>query len=229
MKYMSALVVLKSRMKHDDVVFFKGTMEGVRLILDDEVSYTLLLDRLREKLNETADFFQGAKVIVHPGKRELEPSQYHELSDILQKEYGLFLLRWALHVEQAAVKSQSEPVQTAVCEYDREVEPLVVHRTVRSGQQITHKGSILLLGDVNHGASVVAGGDITILGVCRGAAHAGVYGDTRAWVAAYRLQPTQLRIANVIACAPDGANPPSYPEIARMIDGEVVIEPANLR
>lgn len=216
-------------MRHDDVVVFKGTIEGVRLVLDDEVSYTLLLERLREKLNETANFFQGAKVIVHLGKRELQPTQYYELSDIMQKEYGLILLRWLLHDDQESVKNQPEPAHTAFNACEPEVEPLVVYRTVRSGQQITHKGSILLLADVNHGASVVAGGDITVLGVCRGAAHAGSFGNTKAWVAAYRLQPTQLRIANVIACAPDGATPPSYPEIARMRDGEVVIEPANLR
>jgi septum site-determining protein MinC len=215
-------------MKHDEVVIFKGNLEGLRLVLDDEISYTLLLERLREKLNETAGFFKGAKVIVYPGKRELQPAQYFELSDIMQKEYGLILLRWVLKDEQETAIHQPEPPNTDY-EHHREVEPLILYRTVRSGQEISHKGSILLLGDVNYGASVVAGGDITILGVCRGAAHAGSYGNTRAWVAAYRLQPTQLRIANVITCAPDGANPPAYPEIARMKNGEVVIEPAILR
>lgn len=215
-------------MKNDEVIVFKGTLEGLRLVLNDEISYTLLLERLREKLNETAGFFTGAKVIVYPGKRELRPAQYCELSEIMQKEYGLILLRWVLKDEQETINHPPEPPNID-CEGNREVEPLIIYRTVRSGQEITHKGSILLLGDVNHGASVVAGGDITVLGVCRGTAHAGIYGDTKAWVAAYRLQPTQLRIANVIACAPDGASPPAYPEIARMRNGEVVIEPAILR
>lgn len=217
-------------MKQDDVVVFKGTAKGLQLVLNDKIHYTLLLKRLRDKLKETAGFFRGAKVIVHPGNRELQPAHYLELSDILQKEYGLILLRWMAKGEQEAVKEQVDTVVPASpAENSRDREPLIVTRTLRSGQQITHDGSILLLGDVNHGASVMAGGDIIVLGVCRGAVHAGIHGNAKAWVAAHRLQPTQLRIANVIACAPDGAKPPVCPEIARMRAGEVVIEPANLR
>lgn len=216
-------------MKQDEVVVFKGTAKGLHLVLNDKIHYTLLLKGLREKLKETDGFFRGAKVIVHPGNRDLQPAHYLELSDILQKEYGLILLRWMAHEEQEAVKGQVDTVSAPPADSLREREPLIVPRTVRSGQQITHDGSILLLGDVNHGASVMAGGDIIVLGVCRGAVHAGIYGNAKAWVAAHRLQPTQLRIANVIACAPDGAKPPAYPEIARMRAGEVVIEPANLR
>jgi len=216
-------------MKQDDVVVFKGTAKGLHLVLNDKIHYTLLLKRLREKLKETAGFFRGAKVIVHPGDRELQPAHYLELSDVLQKEYGLILLRWMANGEQEAVKKQANTLPAPPAETLRETEPLIVTRTVRSGQQIIHDGSILLLGDVNHGASVMAGGDIIVLGVCRGVVHAGIHGNAKAWVAAHRLQPTQLRIANVIACAPDGAKPPACPEIARMRAGEVVIEPANLR
>ena len=216
-------------MKQDEVIVFKGTAKGLHLVLNDKIHYTLLLKRLREKLEETAGFFRGAKVIVHPGKRELQPAHYLELSDVLQKEYGLILLRWMANGEQEADNGQAKAMPALPAETPREREPLIVTRTVRSGQQITHDGSILLLGDVNHGASVMAGGDIIVLGVCRGAVHAGMYGNAKAWVAAHRLQPTQLRIANVIACAPDGAKPPACPEIARMRAGEVVIEPANLR
>lgn len=224
----STLVVLRSRMKHDDIVIFKGTMEGLHMVLDDKVNYAVLVEGLREKLHETADFFKGAKVNVLPGERELQPAQYFEISDILQKEFGLILARWVSVDGLETVVTQPDS-RTALSEPCREVESLIVPRTVRSGQEITHEGSILILGDLNHGASVMAGGDITVLGVCRGAAHAGINGDRRAWVAAYRLQPTQLRIADVIACAPDGVKPPSCPEIARMRDGKVVIEPANLR
>ena len=215
-------------MKHDDAVVFKGTKEGLWLVLDDQIEYTALVDRLREKLVETTAFFIGAKVIVNTGKREMQPIQYHNISDIIQKEYGLVLLRWDVNGKQEAAKEQTEPADP--CTSNNQVpEMLIVYRTVRSGQQISHGGSVLVLGDVNPGAAIVAGGDITILGVCRGTAHAGASGNTRALVAAYRLQATKLCIADIVACAPDGENAPDYPEVACIKDGEVVIGAANLR
>jgi septum site-determining protein MinC len=226
---MSYLVVLYSRMKSEDAVIFKGTKEGLWLILDDTVEYSDLREKLREKLRENADFFSGAKVMVNPGKRILQPNQYHEISDILQKEFGLILQRWDINEKVGVPKTETNHLQGISCEYCRGIEPLVVYRTVRSGQQIKHDGSVLVLGDVNPGAEIMAGGDITVLGVCRGTAHAGVSHNRNASVAAYRLQPTQLRIADILACAPDGVNIPTCPEIARIRDGVVVIEPANLR
>ena len=70
--------------------------------------------------------------------------------------------------------------------------------TVRNGQRIDYQGNIIVMGDVNPGAEIVAGGNIIVLGNLRGMAHAGVSGDKRAIVMALCLQPTQLRIGNVI-------------------------------
>jgi septum site-determining protein MinC len=216
-------------MKQEEIIVFKGSKDGLWLVLNDEVDFSIVIDKLREKLRESADFFQGSKVIVNLGKRELQAVQYHEVSEVLQKEHGLILWRWDTGEKVEPVKPEVGEIPAHVCAYCRGIEPLVLYRTVRSGQHVMHEGSIVVLGDVNPGGALVAGGDIMVLGTCRGSAHAGVFGNERAVVGAYRLQPTQLRIANMIACAPDEAKPPACPEIARMLDGEVVIEQANLR
>jgi septum site-determining protein MinC len=84
---------------------------------------------------------------------------------------------------------------------------------------------VVILGDVNPGAEVVAGGNILVLGTLRGVAHAGRYGDTDTVISAYRLNPTQIRISDHITRPPDGeAFRAMLPEIARIKDGEVVIE-----
>jgi len=102
---------------------------------------------------------------------------------------------------------------------------LLVKRTLRSGQHIRYDGSVAVLGDVNPGAEIIASGDIVVLGSFRGVAHAGATGNVRAIVAAFRLNPTQLRIANIITRSPDGdSTGPAAPEIARIKDGKVVIE-----
>ena len=101
-----------------------------------------------------------------------------------------------------------------------------ISSTIRSGQVIEYDGNIIIIGDVNPGALVKAKGNIIILGTLRGVAHAGVDGNEEAIVAAYNLQPTQLRIANIIGRRPDGEVVTSgLPEVAKIHDGEVFIEP----
>jgi len=106
-----------------------------------------------------------------------------------------------------------------------ESETILVQRTIRSGQTVQYSGHIVILGDVNPGAEIIADGNIMVLGCLRGVAHAGALGNQLAVVAAFRLEPTQLRIANHITRAPDGEMwQPQQPEVARIKNGVVVIE-----
>lgn len=69
---------------------------------------------------------------------------------------------------------------------------------MRSGQKVEFEGSIVVLGDVNGGAEVIAGENIVILGVLRGLAHAGAKGNKKAIIASNRIECPQLRIANIV-------------------------------
>jgi len=102
---------------------------------------------------------------------------------------------------------------------------ILIKRTVRSGQSIQFDGNVVVLGDVNPGSEIVASGNIIVMGALRGVVHAGATGNKEATVSAFKLQPTQLRIANHITRAPDGDYlSPDHPETARIKDGIVVIE-----
>ena len=78
-----------------------------------------------------------------------------------------------------------------------------LHRTLRSGVTVRHNGDLIVFGDVNAGAQVVADGNIVVLGSLRGVAHAGARGDESASVVAFDFQSTQVRIASHIALAPE--------------------------
>jgi septum site-determining protein MinC len=103
---------------------------------------------------------------------------------------------------------------------------ILVRRTIRSGFSIKHGGHVIILGDINPGAEVIAGGNIIVWGKLRGMVHAGAEGDTTAVVCALDLSPTQLRIAGQIAPAASRKGKPQ-PEIARMQNGVVVSETWN--
>ncbi|MDA8192978.1 MAG: septum site-determining protein MinC [Thermaerobacter sp.] len=103
---------------------------------------------------------------------------------------------------------------------------LLIRRTLRSGQRVRFGGNVVVLGDVNPGAEISARGDIVVMGWLRGVAHAGADGDEQAVVCAFRINPTQLRIAQFIGRAPDLTESalPDTPEVAEIRDGRLVID-----
>ena len=106
------------------------------------------------------------------------------------------------------------------------------HRgTLRGGQALHNLGNLVVIGDVNPGAELVASGDIVVFGALRGVAHAGAQGDRGARVIALELAPTQLRIATLIATSDDGSKPRGA-EHASIADERIVVVPfaeADLR
>ena len=106
---------------------------------------------------------------------------------------------------------------------------ILLRQNLRSGQRFYTRYHVVILGDVNPGAEVIAGGSILIMGSLRGLAHAGKFGDEEQVVAALRMHPLQLRIAEHITRPPD-QEPDSIPlpELARIREGKVMIEAMNL-
>ena len=103
---------------------------------------------------------------------------------------------------------------------------VLIRRTLRSGQAVQYPGHVVVIGDVNPGAEIIAGGDVVVWGKLRGIVHAGATGDDGAVVCALSLAPLQLRIGNHIARAPEGREGlPERPEMASVQDGEIVAEP----
>ncbi|WP_324717491.1 septum site-determining protein MinC [Carboxydochorda subterranea] len=102
---------------------------------------------------------------------------------------------------------------------------LLVRRTLRSGQRIAYDGHLVVVGDVNPGAEVIASGDIVVMGTLRGVAHAGARGDEGAVVLALRLAPLQLRIAHRVARSPEEGAVDRGPEVAWIREGVVEVQP----
>jgi len=99
------------------------------------------------------------------------------------------------------------------------------HRgTLRGGQTLHNLGNIIVIGDVNPGAELIASGDVVVFGSLRGVAHAGAQGDASARVVALELAPTQLRIATMIA-TPEGGAGDRGPQHAYILGDRIAIVP----
>lgn len=217
-------------------VMLKGGRDGVAIIIDEEADFDVAMAELRAKLSDAPQFFRGAAFRLDAGRRALTEAQRDAISAIVQ-EFGIQLREGAAPqrgsslLEDAARRSRSPGFSLTAKGRGEEmpvegVRPtLYQRRTLRSGQRLDFDGNVVIMGDVNAGAMITCTGDIIVLGALRGLAHAGAEGDEKAIVMAFRLEPTQLRIAHHISRAPDEAGPrPEGPEIARVKNDMILIE-----
>lgn len=213
----------------------KGTKEGVLITLDAK-NWQKARDRLIKQIEDKEAFFQGARLVLDVGDKVLRAKELGELRDILSsKEIVLHgVLSPSTETQETAhllglitefpkpkekQASRLDPFDTAVSG-----EPAVlVHRTMRSGFKVAHQGHVIVLGDVNPGAEIVAAGSVIVWGRLRGTVHAGAQGDEKAVVCALDLSPTQLRIASRVATTPEDQQSPQ-PEMASIKDDQIIAE-----
>lgn len=108
----------------------------------------------------------------------------------------------------------------------------IVFQTLRSGQRIEVPGTVVIVGDVNSGAEVISGGDVIVLGILRGVAHAGAYHESGQgrFIFALELRPTQLRIGGIITRGGGASQTgPLVPEFARADGDAIVVEAYSAR
>lgn len=217
-----------------DIVIRGTTRSGLVILLPEDGDFDFLCHRLRDKLAQGGRFFQGSEVTIQIGSRTLSPAEQNTLATILH-ESNMSLrsiseggdpvaeAQAALRAAEQARRASTVPAAALLKESET---AQVVTKTLRSGQEVRHDGDVIVLGDVNPGASVIATGHIVVMGALRGVAHAGCAGNTGALVAATKLRPTQLRIAHIIGRAPDDQqeNLQPVPEVARVRDGMIVVE-----
>lgn len=208
--------------------------EGERLLLilppEAEVpgaaSWFDLWQQLKQRLNAGERFWQAqSNVHLIAQDRLLDGQKLQAIADALG-EVQLELVRVHTTRRQTAVaaaaagycveqhsptfslnKTPKEPAQLLA-------EPLYLQITVRSGVEIRHPGTIVVLGDLNPGGELIAAGDIFVWGRLRGVAHAGANGNRNCRIMALQMEPTQLRIADAVARAPGTAPEQFYPEVA---------------
>ena len=216
----------------------KGIREGL-LINIGEGEWADLEKSLILHIDEQADFLKGAQITLEIGNHILKAAELGHLRDVFS-ERGITLRAVLTNSPSTEIAAQDLGLATRLSKPrpDRSTRPLdtklsgdeavLVQRTLRSGHNINYFGHVIIVGDVNPGAEIVAGGNVVVWGRLRGTVHAGADGNQDAIICALDLSPVQLRIADQISVAPSKKKK-SQPEIARLINDQVVAQPWNSR
>ena len=217
-------------------ITLKGTPQGILLTPQIE-DWDAVLQGVRNALVDAAAFFRGGRVIVDMATRPITENQLLALRKLLD-EHDIEL--WAVltqeehstHIVRAhGIRTRLPKVvsRTETPSPELQGNAKFVDRTLRSGQRLDFPGHIVILGDVNPGAEIVAGGNIIVWGKVRGMVHAGAFGDKNTVVCALDLAPAQLRIAGFISRTPDARRRKLQPEVAFISENHIIARPWSAR
>jgi len=215
----------------------KGIREGLLITVGDgdwdDVNQSLL-----SHIDAQSEFLKGAKITLEVGNHILKAADLGRLRDQLS-ERGINLRAvlsnsptternaQALGLATKLSKPRPDRMARRIDSSIQGDQAILVQRTLRSGHSLKYPGHVVVIGDVNPGAEIIAGGNVVIWGRLRGTVHAGAEGNLDAVVCALDLSPTQLRIADQISITPPQRKRPK-PEIARLEGGKVIAEPWKL-
>jgi len=191
------------------LIQIKGLRDGLLVSLDD-APWEQQLAALIAQVDEQPLFFQGAKLALDVSSQILHVNDLVDLRDKLS-DRGIYL--WAVLSESPTTektsqllvlatriaKPQPDDSKVHIVEDIGEESALFLKRTLRSGTRTEFPGNIVVLGDVNPGAEIIAEGNVIIWGKLRGAVHAGSGGNNDAIVCALEFSPTHLRIADEVS------------------------------
>ena len=201
----------------DDRIFIKGNKLGINAIInmDKFGNFDEMLDSLVEKLSRGKKFYKGATLTVTTDLKYINERQISKLKDVLFDE---------ILIKDCIFEERLEK-QSSVFSGVYEGRTKFVRKTVRSGQCLNYAGNLIIIGDVNNGGEVRAHGNVIVLGDLKGKVFAGDNGNEDAIIAAYSLEPELISISGKITISPDDFEKTGYPEVARLNENNIIVEP----
>jgi septum site-determining protein MinC len=196
---------MKTTLHQNTPIRLKGMGKGLCLTLNpiDPIEYIKQeISRLFKDLGHPA---ANARIVIDVGDRDGCDDVIENLSEFLKERFGVSSVS-----RRSGKRSDSETI--------------MLTGRVRSGQKIKAKHHLILMGDLNPGAEITAGGDILIMGTCRGIVAAGQQNNEDAIVMALDFRPTQVQIGTVMAAGFPSSPNQKQPEIAYVDNGVIVVE-----
>lgn len=186
--------------------------------ISDNAEQKEIVDSLKKKLPELKKMYKNEKTPITVTGKILKNKEIDEIQELIKHN---------IDVEIDFDMPKSLGLSSITRTFNKEIatSETKFHRgSLRSGQKMESEGSLVILGDVNSGAEVMASDNIVVLGALRGLAHAGAKGNKQAIISAGVLDTVQIRIANVIKEIDRDEEPLHKQAYVSVINDEIVIE-----
>ena len=186
--------------------------------LNDNATQMEIIECLKRKLPELKKLYKDEKTPITVTGKVLKNREIDEIQEIIKSKIDV-------EIDFDMPKSLGLSSIKKTFEKEIAISETKFHRgSLRSGQKLESEGSLVILGDVNSGAEVMASDNIVVLGALRGLAHAGAKGNKQAIIAAGLIDTVQIRIANIVREIDRDEEPLHKQAYVSVIDNQIVIE-----
>ena len=186
--------------------------------LNDDAAQVEIVENLKKKLPELKKLYKDEKTPITVTGKILKNREIDEIQELIKSKIDV-------EIDFDMPKSLGLSSIKKTFEKEIAISETKFHRgSLRSGQKLESDGSLVILGDVNSGAEVMASDNIVVLGALRGLAHAGAKGNKQAIIAAGLLDTVQIRIANIVREIDRDEEPMHKQAYVSVIDGKIEIE-----
>ena len=213
-----------------NAVIIKSFQNGLHIFLDDEIPFSKLIEEIAFKFREAAHFFKDASMVVSFEGRELSDQEERQIVNTITANSSLNVV---------CIMGKNEETNK---NYIKALQKLSYHQqvmenagqfykgTLKDGQTLETENSVIVLGDVYPGASIISSKDIVVLGGLYGQAYAGGSGDEGHFVVALEMSPEKLKIGDFKYKTSEkqskwSIKPKIQPKIAFVQDQRVIVEP----
>ncbi|MGL4800569.1 MAG: septum site-determining protein MinC [Cellulosilyticaceae bacterium] len=222
-------------MSMGNLVVFKGSLDGITVIIDEGAPFEEVLKDFEIKLENSKKFFEGVRVNMRFKGRALSKEQQEELMALLKKQ-NIINVSFVHAFEQNDTAKKADAMEWVMEELLKPNVSLTHfhYGMVRSGQHLSYKGSVVVLGDVNPGGEVTADGNVIIVGTLNGKVHAGKDQAVKTpFVLAINMHPLQISIGDVVAQSPEGEivsrKKNQLPQIAYVSNNHIYVEEIDVK
>lgn len=186
--------------------------------LNDDAAQVEIVENLKKKLPELKKLYKDEKTPITVTGKILKNREIDEIQELIKSK---------IDVEIDFDMPKSLGLSSIKKAFDKKiaVSETKFHRgSLRSGQRMESEGSLVIIGDVNSGAEVMASDNIIVLGALRGLAHAGAKGNKQAIIAAGLIDTVQIRIANIVKEIDRDEEPMHKQAYVSVVDDNIIIE-----
>ena len=182
-------------------VVIKANNFGLMIILDPELEFDALCKAVAEKFKESAKFFGNADMAVAFDGRKLTDDEEETIIDTIIHNSSINIV---CTIDNDPIREERFKKKLDQIAISQDISLAKIHKGYfRSGQMMEFDTGVIIIGDINPGAKVVAKGSIVVLGALKGEAEAGAGGNDNAFIIALDMAPIQLRIGSKIARSAD--------------------------
>ena len=199
-------------------IFINYKKDKVIIKIEENAEQEQIMTELTKKLTELKKFYQNEKTPIKVTGKVLKNKEVDEIQKLIKQNIDV-------DIEFETPKGLGLASIKKTFQKEIGVSETTFHRgSLRSGKRIEVEGSLVILGDVNSGAEVIASENIVVLGTLRGLAHAGAKGNEKAIISAGKVDTVQIRIANIVKEINRDEEPLHQEAYVYVHDDKIIIE-----